>query len=251
MKPAANLSLLWSDLPYLDRFEAAAAAGFTGVEVLFPYDVPAKETQRALIANGLELVLINAPPPNYTGGPRGFAADPQLRERFQHDMRRAFRYVDALGVSVLHVMAGPGEGNLARACMIDNLAWATEAAPEGLMLTIEPLCEAAQPGYFLNDYNLAAGILDAVAAANVGLQFDSFHAQMIHGDAVAVFEAHRGRVRHVQIGDAPERSAPGTGTVDFDALFAAMRGAGYEGWISGEYHAGRVVEKTLGWMRGA
>lgn len=249
MKPAANLSLLWAELPYLDRFEAASAAGFEAVEVLFPYDVPAKETQRAMWAGGLEMVLINAPPPNYTGGPRGFAAEPGLQERFQHDMRRAFRYALALRVSFVHVMAGYASGVTARQVMIDNLSWAARNAPAGLTLTIEPLCAEAQPGYFLNDYELAIGILEEVEAANVALQFDSYHAQMIHGDAVAVYRRCSDRVRHVQIGDAPNRGAPGTGSVDFEALFGALRVSRYDGWVSGEYHAGRNVEGTFDWIQ--
>lgn len=248
-KFAANLSLLWPELPYLDRFDAAAAAGFDAVEVLFPYEAPAKETQRALLRRGLQMVLINAPPPNYTDGPRGFAATVGGADRFRYDMKRAFRYTDALGVSVLHVMAGTGAGGEARQVMIDNLRWAAQAAPQGLTLTVEPLCQQTAPGYFLNDYALAAGILAEVGAANVGLQYDSFHAQMIHGDAVEVFEKYAHLIRHIQLGDTPERGGPGTGGVDFAGLFAAVDEAGFDGWISGEYHPGGPTEKTLDWMR--
>ena len=249
MKAAANLSLLWAELPYLDRFDAASKEGFTAVEVLFPYDTPAKETQRALTSGGLEMVLINAPPPNYTGGERGYAATPGGAHRFQHDMRRAFRYVEALKVPILHVMAGEARDGAAKTTMIDNLRWAAEAAPEGLTLTIEPLCNVSRPGYFLDDYALAAEILDAVDAPNLGLQFDSYHAQMIHGDAVVVYREYQHLVRHIQIGDAPDRGVPGTGEIDFDRLFEVIRASGYRGWISGEYHPGRHVADGLGWVR--
>ena len=164
LKFAANLSLLWAELPYLDRFAAAADAGFEAVEILFPYDLAASRTQRALIANGLELILMNGPPPNYTGGARGFAAVPGGEERFKYDMRRAFRYVDVLKPKFLHVMAGEAEGESAKDTIIRNLKWASEAAPKGLTLTVEPLNPKAMPGYFLNDYVQAADILDAVAA---------------------------------------------------------------------------------------
>ncbi|MDW4498279.1 TIM barrel protein [Sulfitobacter sp. D35] len=251
LKFAANLSHLWVELPYLDRFEAAAAAGFEAVEVLFPYDVAAKDTRRALLSSGLEMVLINAPPPNYTGGHRGFAAVPALRERFRRDFARALRYADALRVRVLHVMTGVADGIDARATLIENLRWAQAEIPDGLTLTLEPLCDESLPGYFLNDYALAAEVLDEVASDRIGLQFDSYHAQTIHGDATEVFETYRRHVRHIQIGDAPGRGVPGSGTVDFDRLFAAIRASGYDGWVSAEYTPGPQTEAGLGWLSAA
>lgn len=249
LKFAANLTLLWRELPYLDRFTAAADAGFAAVEVLFPYDVAAKETLGALQANGQRMALINAPPPNYTSGPRGFAAEPDKVERFQYDMKRVFRYAEVLGVSFVHVMTGEGTGAACKQTLIDNMRWAADQAPKGLTLTLEPLNPVAMPGYFLNDYDLACEVLRAVDAPNVGLQYDSYHAQMIHGDAVAVFEAHCDLVRHIQIGDTPERGAPGTGDVDFDRLFGRIDASGYAGWISAEYHPNGPTENSLHWMR--
>lgn len=248
LKFAANLTYLWAELPYFDRFAAAAEAGFEAVEVLFPYDVAVTETKRALLANGLRMILLNAPPPNYTGGARGFAADPAVVDRFRRDIRRSFRYAEALGASFLHVVSGKGEGAECRRCMVDNLRWAAAAAPEGLTLTIEPLNPVSMPGYFMCDYDLAADVLDAVDAPNVGLQYDSFHAQMIHGDAVQVFEDHAAKVCHIQIGDTPERGAPGTGAVAFDRLFERIAAAGYDGWIAGEYQTEGATDGTLGWM---
>lgn len=248
LKFAANLSLLWTELPFLDRFAAAADCGFDAVEVLFPYETAVKETQRALMANGQQMVLINAPPPNYTGGPRGFAAQPEQVERFRHDMKRVFRYAEALRVQFVHVMTGEAEGEEARAVLIENLRWATQAAPKGLTLTLEPLNPTTMPGYFLNDYVLASEVLDAVDAPNLALQFDSFHAQMIHGDAVSVYEHFHPLVRHIQVGDTPERGAPGTGKVDFQALFSLIESVRYKGWISAEYHPIGRTEETLAWM---
>lgn len=248
LKFAANLSLLWPELPYLDRFDAAAEAGFKAVEVLFPYDAPAKETKQALLANGLELILLNAPPPNYTGGPRGFAAEAEQVERFRHDIIRAYRYAEALGASFVHVMAGSADGRQGFDTFAENLAWAANRAPDDLMLTIEPLNATAMPGYFLNDYELAAQVLEAVGAANLALQYDSYHAQMIHGDAVGVFERYLPLIRHIQIGDAPARSAPGTGTVDFETLFDRIESSDYSGWVSGEYNPDGPTEKSLSWM---
>jgi len=249
MKPAANLSHLWPELPYLDRFAAASAAGFEGVEVLFPYDVPAKETQRALLRGGLEMILINAPPPNYTGGARGFAAVVGGEARFAHDIRRACRYAQELRVQMVHVMSGEAAGAQAKETMIANLRHATQTAPKGIVLTIEPLCPEAMPDYFLNDYALAAEIIKEVDAPNLKLQFDSFHAQMIHGDAVAVYRAYRDLIGHVQLGDTPMRGVPGSGDVDFKGLFDALRADGYTGWISGEYTPDGSTDASLGWKK--
>jgi 2-dehydrotetronate isomerase len=249
MKPAANLSLLWQELPYLDRFDAAARAGFAAVEVLFPYELAVKETRRALLANGLDMVLFNAPPPNYAGGRRGFAAQPEQVARFRSDMRRVFRYGEALRSSFIHVMAGTAEGTEARETFIDNLRWAAAEAPATITLTIEPLNQVAMPGYFLNDYALAREVLAAVDAPNVALQYDSYHAQVIHGDAVAVYNEYQDIIRHVQIGDTPERGSPGSGDVDFKNLFRALSDSGYTGWISGEYIPEGRTEDSLGWLQ--
>ncbi|MEM8654263.1 MAG: TIM barrel protein [Pseudomonadota bacterium] len=246
---AANLTYLWAELPYLDRFDAAAEAGFLAVEVQQPYDVPAPETQTALHQNGLQFVLLNAPGPNYTGGARGFAAVPGGEARFDYDIRRAVRYAQALGAGAIHVMSGDAQGDAAKATFIDNLRRASETLPADLTLTLEPLCTAAQPDYFLNSFDLAAEVIEAVGAANVGLQFDSYHAQEITGDAVATYEALVPLIRHIQIGDAPGRGAPGTGDIDFDALFDAIDASGYTGWVGAEYRTEGQTDKTLGWMR--
>ncbi|MFD3190034.1 hydroxypyruvate isomerase family protein [Sedimentitalea sp. HM32M-2] len=245
---AANLSLMFAELPYLDRFDAAAAAGFEAVEILFPYDIPAKETQRALLRNGQTLVLINAPPPNYTGGDPGYAAIPGGEGRFQHDIRRVLRYAEQLKPRLIHVMAGHTAAAGAQETFVRNLQWAADQAPEQLF-TIEPLNPGDQPGYFLNDFGLAAEVLDAVARANVGLQFDSYHAHLIHGDAARVWRDHGARAVHVQVGNPPDRSEPKPGAIDFSALFAEIDASDYDGWVSGEYtpSTGRTAD-SLKWM---
>jgi len=246
---AANISLLFAELPYLDRFKAAADAGFKAVEILFPYELAAKETRRALLANGLDLVLINAPPPNYTGGQPGYAAVPGSEGRFQSDIRRVLRYAEALRPGLIHVMAGYSSGADAQDCFVRNLQWAADFAPHQ-QFTIEPLNPVSQPGYFLNDYDLAAACLDRIDRPNVGLQFDSFHARMIHGDAQAVWDRFRDRIVHVQVGSAPDRSEPGWDETDFPALFAAIDDSGYDGWVSAEYTPStRRTDASLHWMR--
>ncbi len=247
-KFAANISLLFAELPYLDRFQAAAEAGFTAVEILFPYDLPAKETHRALLANGLELVLINAPPPNYTGGQPGYAAVPGGEGRFQHDIRRVMRYADVLKPGLIHVMSGYSSGRNALECFVKNLQWAADFAPQQ-SFTIEPLNPMSQPDYFMNDYDLAMDVLTRVNRPNVGLQFDSFHAHMIHGDALDVWHRCHPHVVHAQIGAAPDRSEPGRGPTDFAALFAAFDGHEYKGWVSAEYTPSTPrTSDSLGWM---
>ncbi|MGR3761013.1 hydroxypyruvate isomerase family protein [Roseobacteraceae bacterium NS-SX3] len=245
---AANISMLFAELPYLDRFKAAADAGFEAVEILFPYELAAKETQRALLSNGLQLLLINAPPPNYTGGMPGYAALPGGSERFQRDIRRVLRYAEVLRAGAIHVMAGYAKGDLAKKTFVQNLQWAADRAPNQ-QFTIEPLNSGDQPGYFLDDYNLAAEVLDAVNRPNVGLQYDAYHAQMIHGDAAKVWDTFGERAVHVQIGAAPGRCEPGTGPVDFEELFAAIDASGYTGWVSAEYTPStKRTEDSLGWM---
>lgn len=248
LKFAANISHLFTELPYLDRFEAAASAGFRAVEMLDPYQVAAKETQRALLANGLDLVLINAPPPNYTGGVPGFAALPDGIDRFRNDIRRVLRYCEVVRPNLVHIMSGYTKDDGAFETLARNLQWAADQAPDQ-MFSIEPLNPGDQPGYFLDDFDLAAQVLDAVDRPNMVLQFDSYHAQVIHGDALAVWERHKSRVGHIQVGDAPHRTEPGSGDVDFDRLFSAITEYGYSGWVSAEY--GPTTDRTelsLGWM---
>ncbi|MCV3270118.1 TIM barrel protein [Roseobacter sinensis] len=229
MKFAANLSLLWPELPYLDRFDAAAEAGFDGVEVMFPYEMPAKDTQRALMRAGIQMVLIAAPPPNYTGGARGFAAVPEAAERFRYDLRRAMRYCMALRAPVLQLLAGAAEGDAARRTLVENLAFAASEAPEGLLVTISPVSVADLPGSFLSCYDLAAEILEEVNAPNVGLQFDSCQAEVMHGDPVRVLETHAALIRHVQVSDPPD------GAADLDALATGLMDIDYGSWVSVGY----------------
>ncbi|MEO9898686.1 MAG: TIM barrel protein [Paracoccaceae bacterium] len=246
---AANLSHLWTEIPFLDRFDAAAEAGFTGVEVLFPYDTPAQDTLAALSRNELHFVLLNAPPPNYTGGDRGYAAVPGLEKRFAYDLRRAIRYASALKAENLHIMAGKAEGDAARDTFVENLRHAVDTVPEGLRLTIEPLNPKSMPGYFLNDFDLAADIIETIGSEKLALQYDTFHAQEITGDALGTFRAHRDMICHIQVGDSPGRTAPGTGAIDFKSFFAAVKQSNYSGWISAEYSSDGRTEENLKWLK--
>lgn len=239
----ANLSMLFAELPLLDRFGAARAAGFEAVEILFPYDEPAPLILERLDATGLPLALINCPPPNYAGGPRGFAAVPGHEGRFRSDFRRAARYAAALGARHVHVMAGAAEGEAARATLARNLAWAAAAAPS-LSLTIEPINRHDMPGYFLSDYGLALDILGEVAAPNLRLQFDAYHAWRITGDVMGTWERVRGQVVHVQVAGYEGRHEP-----DDRPFLDRLDADGYRGWVSAEYLPRGRTGDGLGWMR--
>lgn len=246
---AANISLLFPERPFLDRFAAAAEAGFRAVEILFPYEHPAERIRAALDENGLDLVLINAPPLADDPAERGFAAEPGGAARFQRAMGRVLDYAGTARPGLIHVMAGYTSGAQAEDAFVHNLQWLADRAPRQ-RFTIEPLNPGDQPGYFLGDYDLAARVLDRVARGNVGLQYDSYHAQVIHGDAAAVWRRFGARAFHVQIGAAPDRSEPGPGPIDFPALFAAIDADGYDGWISAEYNPSTATtEDSLHWMR--
>lgn len=246
-KFCANLSMLFTELPFMERFAAAKAAGFDAVEVLFPYDCPAQEMRDALVFEDLQFVLMNAPPPNYTGGAPGYAAVPASAERFRRDFARVLRYAGVLKPQHIHIMAEEASGPEARACFIENLQWAAEQAPH-ISLTIEPLNGGDWPGYFLHSFDLAAEIIDAVGAPNVNLQFDVYHAQEITGDAVAAWQAHGARAVHVQIAQTPERSEPTGGPIDYPAFFAMLDAQRYDGFVSAEYRPEGDTRAGLGWL---
>ena len=247
LKFAANLTFLFTELPMPQRFQAAREAGFTGVEVLFPYDLAVAELSRAAIANGLDFVLLNAPPPNWSGGPRGFAADPDQVDRFRRDFDRALRFAHGLNARHIHIMSGKGEGSAARQTMIDNLRWATERAPHASLL-IEPLNAADRPGYFLNDFDQAAEIIDAVGARNLGLQFDAYHAHHITGDVMEAWRTHGSLARHIQIAGAEGQHEPTGGAINYPQFFAMLQTAGYQGWIAAEYTPAGLTKADLGWL---
>ena len=244
---AANLSMLFRELPLLERPSAARDAGFAGVEILFPYDEPGHLIRQALDRAGLPLILINTPPPNWTGGDRGFAAIPGGEERFRHDFRRALRYAQVLGARHIHVMAGVAEGPEARDTFIRNLAWAAATAPEQ-PLTIEPINTHDMPGYFLDDFDLAAEVLDTVGAPNLALQFDAYHAHRITGDVMGTWAAHGHRAAHVQVAGYPGRHEPAGGEIDYPAFFARLDSDGYAGFVSGEYTPEGRTEDGIGWI---
>ena len=248
-KFCANLSMLFTEYPLLERPMAAKAAGFEAVEILFPYDDNAAELGNAIARSGLPLALINCPPPNYADpdGPRGFAAIAGQEARFQQAFRRALRYAGALGAEFVHIMAGVAEGDEARLAFVENLKWAAEFAPKQ-KLTIEPINTHDMPGYFLNSFDLAMDVLDAVDAANLSLQFDAYHAARMGLDVMTTWDAVKHRVAHVQVGGVPDRHEPMGGAFDYPVFFKTLDKQGYNGWISGEYRPKARTEDGLSWI---
>jgi hydroxypyruvate isomerase len=247
---AANLTYLFTELPMLQRFAAARRAGFDGVEILFPYDLPARDLLQAARENRLSFVLMNTPPPNWAGGPRGFAAEPGNEARFRSDFDRALRYAETLNVAHLHVMAGKAEGDEARETFLRNLEWACTRAP-GISLTIEPMNRNDIPGYFLDSFDLAGEIIDEIDQPNLGLQFDAYQAHMIHGDVIQTWERHARNAVHIQIAGSPGRHEPRAGEINYAGFFRAVDAAGFRGWVGAEYTPLTSTEAGLRWLRSA
>ena len=246
-KFCANLTWLFTEVDFLERFALAKEAGFDAVEVLFPYDVNAQDIVNALGKQDLTMALINCPPPNYTGGPQGFAAIPGLEERFRKDFGRALRYAQTLGAKHLHIMSGVADGDEAKATFVNNLRWAAAEAPEQ-SLTIEPINNQTMPGYFLNTFDLGREIVTAIDAPNLRLQFDTFHAAKITGDVLGTWEQMREITAHVQIAQMPNRDEPDQGEIDYPAFFAMLDAQGYDGWVSAEYKPRTATTDGLSWL---
>lgn len=249
MKSCANISVMFNDIPFEDRFAVASAAGFKAVEIPFPYDMAGPKLLRALGAQHLDLAMIACPPPNYTGAARGFAAIPGQEDRFRTDFKRAMRFVNAMSVKHLHIICGNIRGPEARDTYVANLRWALETAPDQ-SLTIEPMGQEDAPGYYLNNLYKAADIVREIGADNLGLQFDTHHVWQMHGDVVAAWRDVAELVSHVQIAQSPSRAAPHTkGDVQIKDFLKALKAGKYAGYVSGEYYAKPEDEKHLFWLK--
>ncbi|MET0544305.1 MAG: 2-oxo-tetronate isomerase [Variovorax sp.] len=262
---AANLSMLYPELDFLDRFEAAAKDGFRAVEFLFPYAYPAAELVARLTANGLQQVLFNGPPGDWEGGERGLASLPGRESEFREGILRALDYAAALDCPRVHVMAGlVPEGVLredVRPVYLDNLHWAAvQAAKAGRDVLIEPINTRDIPGFFLNRQDQAHQILDAVGALNLKVQMDLYHCQIVEGDVAMKIRQYlpTGRVGHFQIAGVPERHEPDVGELNHPYLFKVIDeivAAGqWDGWIGCEYRPARGAVPNgssdgLGWLR--
>lgn len=251
---AANLSMLFTELDFLDRFEAAAKAGFKGVEYLFPYAWPADELVERLQAHGLTQVLHNLPAGDWDAGERGIACHPDRVEEFRESVDKALEYAGALGCGQLNCLAGIRPEGVsqaeARRTLVENLRFAAgRLGQEGLKLLAEPINTRDIPGFFLCHTAQALDIFEAVGADNLYLQYDAYHMQIMEGDLAPTIERHLGRIAHVQVADNPGRHEPGTGEINYPFLFDWLDRLGYTGWIGCEYKPAAGTEAGLGWVR--
>jgi 2-dehydrotetronate isomerase len=260
-KFAANLSMLYPELPFLDRFEAAARDGFKAVEYLFPYAFDAREIAARLAGNGLQQVLFNAPPGNWDGGERGLACLPGRDEEFRAGIREALDYAEVLDCPRIHVMAGLMPEGKSRADLfghyVERLAFAVgEARKQNVDILIEPINTRDIPGFYLNRQDHAHDVLARAGLAGLKVQMDLYHCQIVEGDLTMKLRKYlsTGNVGHIQIADVPDRNEPGTGEINYPHVFAEIDRLGYQGWIGCEYRprAGTLAGGTtagLGWLR--
>ena len=254
LKLAANIGLLFPELPPLERIAAAKAAGFEGVELLFPYDLDAQAVRRALEAAEMPIVQLNSPAGDRAAGEVGFAALPGCEPRFRQSVDHAFEFMKTCGISQVHVVAGilpaGSDAKLVRSTYVRNLQRAAdEAASFGACIMIEPLNSRDMPGYALATLAQAAEVLGEVSRPNVGLQFDLYHSQIMGGDLTHRLRQFGPLIRHVQIAGAPLRNEPDRGEVNLKQVMRTLAETGYDGWISAEYRpTGADTRDSLEWM---
>ena len=249
---AANLSMMFNEVPFLDRFEAAAKAGFTAVEFLFPYDHPPNEIGARLRGNGLTQALFNLPPGDWDAGEKGFAALPDRFADLQASLKTALPYVEATGVKRVHLMAGIADRSEAGAveAFYKSVAWAAEFfAPHGLDVVIEPINPRNVPGYFLNDFPFAASLIRELKIPNLKLQFDIYHCQILHGDVTMRLREMMPITGHVQIASIPSRHEPDGEELNYPYLFAELDRLGYGGFVGCEYNPRGRTTDGLGWFK--
>ncbi len=250
---AANLSFLFTEVEFLDRFAAAARAGFRGVEYMSPYGWPAEAIAERLRRHGLEQVLFNLPAGDWAKGERGIACHPDRVAEFQEGVGQAVAYASALGCRRLNCLAGIAPPDVApervRDTLVSNLRFAAARLGEAsLRLLVEPINTRDIPGFYLCHTRQALEVIDAVSAPNLDLQYDAYHMQVMEGDLAVTLERNLGRIGHVQIADNPGRHEPGTGEIDYGFLLAYLDRIGYQGWVGCEYRPAAGTEAGLGWM---
>jgi hydroxypyruvate isomerase len=251
---AANLTMLFNEVPFLDRFERAAKAGFEAVEFLFPFAFEAAEIRQRLDAHGLQLELHNLPAGDWDAGERGIACHPDRVGEFREGVERAISYATALGVGQLNCLAGktpPGvPDTLLRQTFVANLSFAAQALGNaGIKLLIEPINSFDIPGFYLTRTDQAIALLDEVGSANAYVQYDIYHAQRMEGELAATMQKHLARIAHIQLADNPGRNEPGTGEINYAFLFRHLERIGYAGWIGCEYKPLTTTEAGLGWIQ--
>ena len=251
-KLAANLTMLFNELPFLDRFGAAAAAGFKGVEFLFPYAFEVNALADRLKDNGLELVLHNLPAGNWEAGERGIACHPGRVEEFRQGVDQAILYARALGVKQLNCLVGivpPDVSQFeAHRTVVANLRFAAAKLKDaGIRLLIEPINTLDIPGFFLSRTSQAEALIAETGSDNVFIQYDIYHMQRMEGEIAATIKDKLHLIKHVQLADNPGRNEPGTGEINYAYLFKQLEALGYDGWIGCEYKPRAGTTDGLGW----
>jgi len=251
---AANLTMMYNEHAFLDRFGAAARDGFDAVEYLFPYDFAASDIKARLDEHGLTQALFNAPPGDWSAGERGIASLPGREDEFRRSVDTALDYARVLGNDKLHVMAGligPEQSRAAhRDVYLKNLAYAAKTAQaENVTVVIEPINTRDIPGFFLNRQDEAQAICKEIGAPNLKVQFDLYHCQIVEGDLAMKLRRDIAGIGHIQIAGVPERHEPDIGEVNYPYLFALIDELGYDGWIGCEYRPRAGTSEGLGWIR--
>lgn len=251
---SANLSMLFTEHDFLDRFDAAAAAGFRGVEYVGPYDHPPEVVAARLRKNDLAQVLFNLPAGDWAGGERGIGALPGRIPEFRQGVARAIDYARALGCGQVNCLAGIAPPGADRARLedvfVENLKFAAEKLGQaGIRLLIEPINTRDIPGFFLTTSRQALAIMERVGSDNLYLQYDIYHMQVMEGDLARTMEANLDRIAHIQLADNPGRHEPGTGEINYPFLYDHLDRIGYAGWVGAEYRPRAGTEAGLGWFR--
>ena len=253
---AANLTMMFTEHPVLDRFDRAAEAGFAAVEFLFPYEERTADLRAALDRNGLELVNFNLPAGDFAAGDRGYANDPRRVAEFRDGVGRALDIAAALGSPKLNCLAGLTLADVPVAdqwaALEENLAYAAEEASKaGVLQMVEPLNTFDTPGFLLGTLSAGFALVERVGHPNLKVEYDVYHAQRSEGELAATVEKHLARIGHIQIADNPGRREPGTGEINFPFLFGHLKRIGYKGFVGAEYKPGGTTEAGLGWLEQA
>jgi hydroxypyruvate isomerase len=251
-KFASNLSFMFNEVPFLDRFEAAARAGFRGVEYLFPYDFEKAQLSELLRKHELTQVLFNLPPGDFAAGERGIACHADRIGEFQEGVGKAIDYASALGCRQLNCLAGilKGDPEKAHRTIVDNLKFAAaKLAQAGIRLNLEPINTIDIPGFFVCRTAQALKIMEEVGSNNLFLQYDIYHMQIMEGDLARTIEKNFAKINHLQLADNPGRHEPGTGEINYPFLFQHIEKLGYTGWIGCEYKPATSTVAGLDWIK--
>ncbi|TGN38878.1 hydroxypyruvate isomerase [Marinobacter confluentis] len=252
---AANLSMLFNEVDFLDRFQLASEAGFRGVEYLFPYAYEPEQLKQILDANNLTQVLFNLPPGDWDAGERGIACLPDRVEEFRAGVDQAIRYAGVLSCTQVNCLAGLLPAGLnedqAWTTLLGNVEYAAQKlAGAGMTLCLEAInSRVDMPGFFLDTSARVMQVIESIEADNVRLQYDVYHMQVMEGDLIRTMECLLPWIAHVQIADNPGRNQPGTGEINFTRAFEALDRMGYQGWVGAEYRPAGTTSESLDWFR--